>query len=69
MIWPINLAVVSAFCEAIGSICLRMLAVVWRPFAVVNLTASDPDVLSLCDAEVSGLADARDAVSRLQESH
>ncbi len=69
VIWPINLAVVSAFCETTGSICRRIFAVVWRPFDVVALTAADPDVLSLCDAVVSGLADDREAVSRLEHSH
>ena len=69
VICPMNLAVVSAFCETTGSICLRILAVVWRPFEVDALTASDPAVFSLCDAEVSGLADERDAVSRLSNCH
>ncbi len=35
---------------------------------VVALAASDPAVLSLCDTEVSGLADAREAVRRLELS-
>ncbi len=68
-IWPINLAAVSAFCETTGSICRRISAVVSRPLAVVPLPAWDPEVWSLCDVEVSGLADARDAVNRLKVCH
>ena len=37
--------------------------------AVVALPTWDPEVWSLCDVEVSGLADARDAVNRLKECH
>ena len=63
-----NLAEVSAFCETTASICRRPFAVGCRALAVVALKASVPVVFSLWDAVVSGLADPREAVSRLKSN-